>query len=243
MKLGSNVILISGLSVAATLTGLPRFAAVAFATTTTPSSQSSHKPLPKTSSTALRARKRSGKVHAASHTAHASQTAQPNRTISHHAQTSKLSRTGAKSGHKSARHKAVAKRSTAYTRLARMQMDPARVENIQQALIGAGELHGAPTGRWDEATREAMARYQTANGFGATGLPDAKSLMKLGLGPHPLPPQLDKSKASSSNLSAGGDGAAPSNPSVQAPASTAPSTGEATPSTPPATTDPPAKQL
>jgi peptidoglycan hydrolase-like protein with peptidoglycan-binding domain len=86
-------------------------------------------------------------------------------------------------------------RSTAYTRLARMQMDPARVQSIQRALMSAGAFHGAPTGRWDSETRDAMARYQAANGFGVTGLPDAKSLMKLGLGPHPLPAELSKTPA------------------------------------------------
>ena len=87
------------------------------------------------------------------------------------------------------------RRPNTYARLAHMQMDPARVENIQQALIGAGALQGPPTGRWDAGTHDAMARYQAENGFGVTGLPDSKSLMKLGLGPHPLPPQLDKSSA------------------------------------------------
>jgi Putative peptidoglycan binding domain len=241
MKPGGNVILISALSLTATLTGPPRFAAVASATTTNPSAQSSHKPVPKTSSAAHRTRKRSGKTHAAAHTAHASQTAQPTRTTSHHAQTSKLSRTGAKSGHKSGRHKAVAQRSTAYTRLAHMQMDPARVENIQQALIDAGDLHGTPTGRWDAATREAMARYQTANGFGVTGLPDAKSLMKLGLGPHPLPAQLDKNKTSPASASAGG-ATVPSSPGIEAPAPSPPATAGPPSTSPPATTDPPAKR-
>jgi|SRR5579875_1735631 hypothetical protein len=66
-----------------------------------------------------------------------------------------------------------------------------RAEQIQEALIQAGDLHGQPTGRWDEQTREAMKRYQQANGFNATGLPDAKSLMKMGLGPHPLPQDVD----------------------------------------------------
>jgi hypothetical protein len=36
-----------------------------------------------------------------------------------------------------------------------------------------------------------MLHYQTDHGFPATGLPEAKSLMKLGLGSHPLPPELD----------------------------------------------------
>lgn len=66
-----------------------------------------------------------------------------------------------------------------------------RTDQIQQALISAGDLHTAPTGRWDSQTRAAMKLYQAQNGFKPTGLPDAKSLMKMGLGPHPLPPQLD----------------------------------------------------
>jgi peptidoglycan hydrolase-like protein with peptidoglycan-binding domain len=72
-------------------------------------------------------------------------------------------------------------------RLAQLHLDPQRVTEIQQALIREGALNGPPTGSWDDATRDAMRRYQTNNGFSATGLPDAKSLMKLGLGPHPLP--------------------------------------------------------
>ncbi len=66
-----------------------------------------------------------------------------------------------------------------------------RVVEIQQALAQTGYLKSEPTGRWDESTREAMRRYQSANGFAATGLPEAKTLMKLGLGPHALPSELD----------------------------------------------------
>ncbi|HLI30299.1 MAG TPA: peptidoglycan-binding domain-containing protein [Terriglobia bacterium] len=68
-----------------------------------------------------------------------------------------------------------------------MHIAPQRTEQIQQALIQAGDLHEQPTGRWDAQTRDAMKLYQQSNGFAATGLPDAKSLMKMGLGPHPLP--------------------------------------------------------
>ncbi|HEV2378420.1 MAG TPA: peptidoglycan-binding domain-containing protein [Terriglobia bacterium] len=88
------------------------------------------------------------------------------------------------------------RRPNAYQRLAKMQMDPGRVESIQRALSDAGVYHGSPTGQWDSETRDAMARYQAQSGFGVTGLPDAKSLMKLGLGPHPLPAELDKKRAS-----------------------------------------------
>ncbi len=41
-----------------------------------------------------------------------------------------------------------------------------------------------------------MRHYQSNNGFTATGLPDAKSLMKLGLGPHPLPEDVQASATS-----------------------------------------------
>jgi len=83
---------------------------------------------------------------------------------------------------------------------ARQHLDPGRVEEIQKALAGAGYLQGEPTGTWDDATRAAMRRYQTDNGFQATGLPEAKALMKLGLGPHPLP--ADVASASTAATSA-----------------------------------------
>jgi peptidoglycan hydrolase-like protein with peptidoglycan-binding domain len=72
-----------------------------------------------------------------------------------------------------------------------LKLQPERVAEIQQSLIDAGYLQQEPTGKWDNATRDAMLRYQTEQGFPLTGLPEAKSLMKLGLGPHPLPPDLD----------------------------------------------------
>ena len=105
--------------------------------------------------------------------------------------------------------KAKPRRSTAYTRLAQMQMDPERVQSIQQALIGAGTYHGTPSGRWDSETRDAMSRYQTENGFGVTGLPDAKSLMKMGLGPHPLPPELNKGPSPAASAAEGAAAIAP----------------------------------
>jgi peptidoglycan hydrolase-like protein with peptidoglycan-binding domain len=76
-------------------------------------------------------------------------------------------------------------------RLSRLKLEPQRVQEIQQTLIQAGYLNQEPTGRWDDPTRNAMRRYQADHGFPTTGLPEAKSLMKLGLGPHPLPEELD----------------------------------------------------
>ncbi|MGH9407326.1 MAG: peptidoglycan-binding domain-containing protein [Terriglobia bacterium] len=71
------------------------------------------------------------------------------------------------------------------------EIAPGRATEIQQALAQAGDLHEPPTGRWDGQTRQAMRLYQHQNGFSPTGLPDAKSLMKMGLGPHALPAQVD----------------------------------------------------
>jgi len=76
-------------------------------------------------------------------------------------------------------------------RLARLKLQPERISEIQQGLVKAGYLNQEPNGQWDDPTRDAMRRYQRANGFPDTGLPEAKSLMKLGLGPHPLPEELD----------------------------------------------------
>jgi hypothetical protein len=80
---------------------------------------------------------------------------------------------------------------TGMQRLSRLHLAPERVQEIQQALIREGYFEGEPTGEWDSRTRDAMLRYQTMHGFPPTGLPEAKSLMKLGLGPHPLPADLD----------------------------------------------------
>jgi hypothetical protein len=71
-----------------------------------------------------------------------------------------------------------------------VRIQPARVKEIQEALVKAGFLHDKPDGVWGSSTREAMKQFQKQNGFTPTGLPEAKPLMLLGLGPHPLPPGL-----------------------------------------------------
>jgi len=93
--------------------------------------------------------------------------------------------------HKTGTRKKPARTLTGRQRLARLHLEPDRVQEIQQALVREGYLQGDANGRWDDRTRAAMLRYQTDHGFSATGLPDAKSIMKLGLGPHPLPLELD----------------------------------------------------
>jgi peptidoglycan hydrolase-like protein with peptidoglycan-binding domain len=84
-------------------------------------------------------------------------------------------------------------------RLARQKLQPERIEEIQRGLVQAGYLNEEPTGKWDNSTREAMRSFQQDHSFPATGLPEAKSLMKLGLGPHPLPEELDPAAQASAN--------------------------------------------
>jgi len=61
-------------------------------------------------------------------------------------------------------------------------MDAARATEIQTALIRKGYLSGAPTGVWDSATQTAMQKYQADHGWQTKLTPDARAIIKLGLG-------------------------------------------------------------
>jgi hypothetical protein len=62
-------------------------------------------------------------------------------------------------------------------------MDPARVTEIQQALIREHYLSGEANGQWNETSKAAMQKYQADQGWQTKLLPDARALKKLGLGP------------------------------------------------------------
>jgi Putative peptidoglycan binding domain len=62
-------------------------------------------------------------------------------------------------------------------------IDQARTLEIQQALIREHYLASEATGAWDQATREALIRFQGDNHWQTKILPDARALIKLGLGP------------------------------------------------------------
>ena len=59
---------------------------------------------------------------------------------------------------------------------------PDRIREIQSALQREGAYQGEPTGKWDDATVNAMKNYQDKNGFTPTGKIDALTLERLGLG-------------------------------------------------------------
>jgi peptidoglycan hydrolase-like protein with peptidoglycan-binding domain len=58
-----------------------------------------------------------------------------------------------------------------------------RAREIQAALIREGYMKGEPSGVWDQATRDAMTRYQADHGWQTKTLPDSRALIQLGLGP------------------------------------------------------------
>jgi putative peptidoglycan binding protein len=62
-------------------------------------------------------------------------------------------------------------------------IDQARTLEIQRALIREHYLAGEATGEWDEATRDALIRLQADNHWQTKVLPDARALIRLGLGP------------------------------------------------------------
>jgi len=57
-----------------------------------------------------------------------------------------------------------------------------RIKEIQTALQREGAYEGQPNGKWDNATAEAMKKYQDKNSLSPTGKIDALTLQKLGLG-------------------------------------------------------------
>ena len=59
---------------------------------------------------------------------------------------------------------------------------PDRIREIQTALNREGALNSEPTGKWDDATTDAMKKFQENHGLNPTGKIDAGTLNKLGLG-------------------------------------------------------------
>jgi hypothetical protein len=62
-------------------------------------------------------------------------------------------------------------------------IDSERAQAIQEALIREHYLSGDATGTWNQASEEAMRRYQADQGWQSKTVPDSRALIKLGLGP------------------------------------------------------------
>jgi hypothetical protein len=63
------------------------------------------------------------------------------------------------------------------------KIDSERAQAIQEALIREHYLRGEATGTWNQASEEAMRRYQADHGWQSKTVPDSRALIKLGLGP------------------------------------------------------------
>ena len=107
------------------------------------------------------------------------------------AQTS-ATRTPAQANHSSSRKTTSRKASSGKTssrkkRTARVRgqkkIDSERAQSIQEALIREHYLSGHATGTWNQASEDAMRRYQADHGWQSKTVPDSRALIKLGLGP------------------------------------------------------------
>lgn len=136
--------------------------------------------------------------------------------------TAKPTTTHSSTTHKSTTKKSRRKKSTRVR--GQQKIDSERATAIQQALIREHYLTGEATGKWNEASEEAMRRYQADHGWQSKVVPDSRALIKLGLGPskdHLLNPES----------------AMATSPDAPRPASTTPATS-ADPASTPATHPP-----
>jgi hypothetical protein len=127
------------------------------------------------------------------------------------------------------------KRTASWRSRGQQKIDPQRAHDIQEALIREHYLDGSPSGVWDDTTQKAMQRYQADHGWQSSMTPDARALIKLGLGPdhaHLLNPD--------SAMTGGGD---PPHASAISPAASpsVPVSSTPLPAQSPATEDPPKK--
>jgi hypothetical protein len=74
-------------------------------------------------------------------------------------------------------------RKSASSRHGQQKIDATRSREIQEALIREHYLDGAASGTWDAKSQSAMQRYQADNGWQSKVVPDARALIKMGLGP------------------------------------------------------------
>ncbi len=93
----------------------------------------------------------------------------------------KSSATAAHSGKTT--HASVRKSSRKKTARGQQKIDPERAEAIQEALIREHYLTGDPAGTWNQASEDAMRRYQADHGWQSKTVPDSRALISLGLGP------------------------------------------------------------
>jgi hypothetical protein len=63
------------------------------------------------------------------------------------------------------------------------KIDSERAQAIQEALIREHYLSRSAAGTWNQASEDAMRRYQADHGWQSKTVPDSRALISLGLGP------------------------------------------------------------
>ena len=74
------------------------------------------------------------------------------------------------------------RRKSAKTR-GQQKIDSERAQAIQQALIREHYMSGEASGTWNQASEDAMRKYQADHGWQSKTVPDSRALISLGLGP------------------------------------------------------------
>jgi hypothetical protein len=127
-------------------------------------------------------------VQAAARQADAEKPAAPSKTTTttkHHKAHASTSTAAKKSSPHTTATKGKTSSSRRRKRSARGQqkIDSERAQSIQEALIREHYLTGEATGKWNQASEDAMRRYQGDHGWQTKTVPDSRALIKLGLGP------------------------------------------------------------
>ncbi len=95
----------------------------------------------------------------------------------------KSSKSTSTSAHSTSKSKKSKKSAASHRTHGQQKIDSKRTLEIQEALIREHYLDGKPSGVWNDATQQAMQRYQADNNWQSKTTPDARALIKLGLGP------------------------------------------------------------
>jgi len=112
-------------------------------------------------------------------------------------------------------HKKKSRKSASSRKRGQQKIDAERTRQIQTALIREHYLIGKPSGAWDSTTQAALQKYQADNGWQSKTVPDARALIKLGLGPdqeHLLNPESAMTSRVAPPHSTTSTPAAPSDP-------------------------------
>jgi hypothetical protein len=99
------------------------------------------------------------------------------KTTTHKHSTSTASKT-----HSTSSGKRSSRKKTAKTR-GQQKIDSERAQAIQEALIREHYMSGEASGTWNQASEDAMRKYQADHGWQSKTVPDSRALISLGLGP------------------------------------------------------------